>query len=143
MYKGEEKIFVYNDKTDYFREILGKGARRENKEQDSLGLGEKAFLGIMSVVGVFFFVGGISLFYETYLGSGLGDGDWFVGGFLSILSTLIGLFFILIPTGFAWSDFAGRRLLALVHICRVICSCCASTGGGICVGTFFFFYPVG
>jgi len=112
VYEGEEKIFVYNDKTDYFREILGEGARREIKEKDSLGLGEKAFLGIMSVVGVFFLVGGISLFYETFLGSGMGDGDEFVGGFLSILSTLIGLFFILIPTGIAWSHFAGRRLLA-------------------------------
>tara|TARA_B100000945_G_scaffold318142_1_gene322371 strand:+ start:587 stop:2644 length:2058 start_codon:yes stop_codon:yes gene_type:complete len=112
VYKGEEKIFVYNDKTDYFREILGKGARRENKEKDSLGLGEKAFLGIMSVVGVFFLVGGISLFYETFLGSGMGEEDEFVGGFLTILSALIGLFFILIPVGIAWSHFAGRRLLA-------------------------------
>ena len=112
VYKGEEKIFVYNDKTDYFREILGKGARRENKEKDSLGLGEKAFLGIMSVVGVFFLVGGISLLYEAYLGSGIEEWDGFVGGFVSILSTLIGLFLILIPVGIAWSHFAGRRLLA-------------------------------
>ena len=112
VYEGEEKIFVYNDKTDYFREILGEGARRENKEKDSLGLGEKAVLGIMSVVGVFFLVGGISLFYEAYLGSGIEEWDGFVGGMLIILSTLIGLVLILIPVSIAWSHFAGRRLLA-------------------------------
>jgi len=112
VYKGEEKIFVYNDKTDYFREILGEGARRENREKDSLGLGGKAVLGIMSAVGVFFLVGGISLFYEAYLGSGIEEWDGFVGGMLIILSTLIGLFLILIPVSIAWSHFAGRRLLA-------------------------------
>ena len=34
VYEGEEKIFVYKDKTDYFREILGKGPRRGHKEKD-------------------------------------------------------------------------------------------------------------
>ena len=112
VYKGEEKIFVYNDETDYFREILGEGARRENREKDSLDLGGKAVLGIMSAVGVFFLVGGISLFYEAYLGSGIEEWDGFVGGMLIILSTLIGLVLILIPVSIAWSHFAERRLLA-------------------------------
>jgi len=34
VYEGEEKIFVYKDKTDYFRKILGKGPRRGHKEKD-------------------------------------------------------------------------------------------------------------
>ena len=34
VYGGEEKIFVYKDKTDYFRKILGKGPRRGHKERD-------------------------------------------------------------------------------------------------------------
>ena len=34
VYEGKKTIFVYNDKTDYFREILGKGPRRKNDEMD-------------------------------------------------------------------------------------------------------------
>ena len=49
VYEGEKKIFVYGDKTDYFREILGKGPRRKNDEMD---LGAKILLSILFVVGV-------------------------------------------------------------------------------------------
>ena len=36
VYEGKEKIFVYDDKTDYFREILGKGPSRGKKHKNSL-----------------------------------------------------------------------------------------------------------
>ena len=36
VYEGEEKIFVYKDKTDYFREILGKGPIRRPLHKNSL-----------------------------------------------------------------------------------------------------------
>ena len=36
VYEGKEKIFVYSDKTDYFREILGKGPSRGPMHKNSL-----------------------------------------------------------------------------------------------------------
>ena len=111
VYEGEEKIFVYKDKTDYFRKILGKGPRRARKEQETLGLGGIVLLGILSVLGVLFLFFGIYGLYETYLGSGMSDDDD-IGGFQLIVFTLVGLFFILIPAAVAWSHFANRRLLA-------------------------------
>ena len=111
VYEGEEKIFVYKDKTDYFREILGKGPRRARKEEETLGLGGIVLLGIIAVLGVLVLFFGIYGLYETYLGSGMSDEDDF-GGFQLIVFTFIGLFFILIPAAFAWSHFANRRLLA-------------------------------
>ena len=111
VYGGEEKIFVYKDKTDYFRKILGKGPRRARKEEETLGLGEIVLLGILPVLGVLFLFFGIYGLYETYLGSGMSDDDD-IGGFQLIVFTLVGLFFILIPAAVAWSRFANRRLLA-------------------------------
>ncbi len=112
VYEGEEKIFVYSDKTDYFREILGKGPRRASKkEEGTLGLGGIVLLGILPVLGVLFLFVGIYGLYETYLGSGMSDEDD-IGGFQLIVFTFIGLFFILIPAAVAWSHFANRRLLA-------------------------------
>ena len=112
VYEGEEKIFVYSDKTDYFREILGKGPRRASKKKEGpLGLGGIVLLGILPVLGVLFLFVGIYGLYETYLGSGMSDEDD-IGGFQLIVFTFIGLFFILIPAAVAWSHFANRRLLA-------------------------------
>ena len=62
VYEGNKKIFVYDDKTDYFREILGKGPRRANDEMD---LGMKIFLPILFVVGVGFLVIGYWLFTSS------------------------------------------------------------------------------
>ena len=111
VYEGEEKIFVYKDKTDYFREILGKGPRRARKEEETLGLGGIVLLGILPVLGVLFLFFGIYGLYETYLGSGMSDEDD-IGGSQLIAFTFIGLFFILIPAAIAWAHFANRRLLA-------------------------------
>ena len=111
VYEGEEKIFVYKDKTDYFREILGKGPRRARKEEETLGLGGIVLLGILPVLGVLFLFFGIYGLYETYLGSGMSDEDD-IGGSQLIAFTFIGLFFILVPAAIAWAHFANRRLLA-------------------------------
>ena len=93
VYEGEKKIFVYGDKTDYFREILGKGPRRANDEMD---LGAKILLSIIFVVGVMFLAAGVGELYSALTGSG-SDGDLFFSWGLPSLSTLIGAFFIIIP----------------------------------------------
>ena len=36
VYEGKKTIFVYDDKTDYFREILGKGPSRRQMHRNSL-----------------------------------------------------------------------------------------------------------
>ena len=108
LYEGEMKIFVYGDKTDYFREILGKGPRRKNDEMD---LGAKILLPILFVVGVVFLVAGVSELYSSLTGSG-SDGDLFFSWGLPSLSTLIGAFLIITPGAIAWGEFAKRRLLA-------------------------------
>jgi hypothetical protein len=108
VYEGEKKIFVYGDKTDYFREILGKGPRRANDEMD---LGAKILLSIIFVVGVMFLAAGVGELYSSLTGSG-SDGDLFFSWGLPSLSTLIGAFFIIIPCAFAWAEFSNRRFLA-------------------------------
>tara|TARA_Y100000996_G_scaffold65108_1_gene44036 strand:- start:1274 stop:3301 length:2028 start_codon:yes stop_codon:yes gene_type:complete len=108
VYEGNKKIFVYSDKTDYFREILGKGPRRKNDEMD---LGMKIFLPILFVVGVGFLVVGLGELYSALTGSD-SDGDLFFSWGLPSLYTLIGAFFIIIPGAIAWSEFAKRRFLA-------------------------------
>tara|TARA_B100001115_G_scaffold146103_1_gene114368 strand:- start:34 stop:1908 length:1875 start_codon:yes stop_codon:yes gene_type:complete len=109
VYEGETKIFVYGDETDYFREILGKGPRR--RPDDEMDLGAKILLPILFVVGVVFLVAGVSELYSALTGSG-SDDDWFFSWGLPTLSTLIGVFLIIIPGAIAWGEFARRRLLA-------------------------------
>lgn len=108
VYEGKKKIFVYGDKTDYFREILGKGPRRANDEMD---LGAKILLPILFVVGVMFLVVGVGELYSALTGSG-SDGDLFFSWGLPSISTLIGAFFIIIPCAIAWAEFSKRRFLA-------------------------------
>ena len=108
VYEGKKTIFVYNDKTDYFREILGKGPRRKNDEMD---LGMKILLPILFVFGVMFLVIGVDELYSALTGSG-SDGDLFFSWGLPSLYTLIGAFFIIIPCALAWAEFSKRRLLA-------------------------------
>ena len=108
VYEGKKKIFVYSDKTDYFREILGKGPRRKNDEMD---LGMKIFLPILFVVGVGFLVVGVHELYSALTGSG-SDGDLFFSWGLPSLYTLLGAFFIIIPCAIAWSEFSNRRFIA-------------------------------
>ena len=108
VYEGDKRIFVYGDKTDYFREILGKGPRRKNDEMD---LGAKILLPILFVVGVMFLVVGVSELYSALTGSG-SDGDLFFSWVLPSLSALIGAFLIIIPGAIAWGEFAKRRFLA-------------------------------
>ena len=109
VYEGETKIFVYGDETDYFREILGKGPRR--RPDDEMDLGAKILLPILFVVGVVFLVAGVPELYSALTGSG-SDDDWFFSWGLPTLSTLIGVFLIIIPGAIAWGEFARRRLLA-------------------------------
>ena len=78
MYEGKKTIFVYNDKTDYFREILGKGPRRKNDEMD---LGMKILLPILFVFGVMFLVIGVDELYSALTGSGSDGGLFFLGAF--------------------------------------------------------------
>ena len=107
LYEGKKTIFVYNDKTDYFREILGKGPRRKNDEMD---LGMKILLPILFVVGVGFLVLGVGELYSALTGSGSDGG--FVFLLESSIYTLIGAFFIIFPCALAWAEFSKRRLLA-------------------------------
>jgi len=108
VYEGKKTIFVYDDKTDYFREILGKGPRRKNDEMD---LGMKILLPILFVVGVGFLVIGVDELYSASTGSGSDFGLFFSWG-LPSLYTLVGAFFIIIPCALAWAEFSKRRLLA-------------------------------
>ena len=108
VYEGKKTIFVYDDKTDYFREILGKGPRRKNDEMD---LGMKILLPILFVVGVGFLVIGVDELYSALTGSGSDFGLFFSWG-LPSLYTLIGAFFIIIPCALAWAEFSKRRFLA-------------------------------
>ena len=108
VYEGKKTIFVYNDKTDYFREILGKGPRRKN---DLMDLDMKILLPILFVVGVGFLVLGVGELYSASTGSGSEFGLFFSWGVPSIY-TLIGAFFIIIPCALAWAEFSKRRLLA-------------------------------
>ncbi len=107
VYEGKKTIFVYNDKTDYFREILGKGPRRKN---DLMDLDMKILLPILFVVGVGFLVLGVGELYSASTGSGSEFGLFFSWGVPSIY-TLIGAFFIIIPCALAWAEFSKRRLL--------------------------------
>ena len=86
VYEGKKTIFVYNDKTDYFREILGKGPRRKNDEMD---LGMKILLPILFVVGVGFLVIGVGELYSALTGSG-SDFGFFFSWVRPSLYTLIG-----------------------------------------------------
>ena len=108
VYEGKKTIFVYNDKTDYFREILGKGPRRKN---DLMDLDMKILLPILFVVGVGFLVLGVGELYSALTGSGSDFGLFFSWGVPS-LYTLIGAFFVIIPCALAWAEFSKRRLLA-------------------------------
>lgn len=108
VYEGKKTIFVYNDKTDYFREILGKGPRRKN---DLMDLDMKILLPILFVVGVGFLVLGVGELYSALTGSGSDDGLFFSWGVPS-LYTLIGAFFIIFTCALAWAEFSKRRLLA-------------------------------
>ena len=108
MYEGKKTIFVYNDKTDYFREILGKGPRRKN---DLMDLDMKILLPILFVIGVGFLVLGVGELYSALTGSGSDFGLFFSWGVPS-LYTLIGAFFIIFPCALAWPEFSKRRLLA-------------------------------
>ena len=108
VYEGKKTIFVYNDKTDYFREILGKGPRRKN---DLMDLDMKILLPILFVIGVGFLVLGVGELYSALTGSGSDFGLFFSWGVPS-LYTLIGAFFIIFPCALAWAEFSKRRLLA-------------------------------
>ena len=108
VYEGKKTIFVYNDKTDYFREILGKGPRRKN---DLMDLDMKILLPILFVIGVGFLVLGVGELYSALTGSGSDFGLFFSWGVPS-LYILIGAFFIIFPCALAWAEFSKRRLLA-------------------------------
>ena len=81
VYEGKKTIFVYNDKTDYFREILGKGPRRKN---DLMDLDMKILLPILFVVGVGFLVLGVGELYSALTGSGSEFGWFFSWGVPSL-----------------------------------------------------------